>query len=138
MENRVLGDDAISPQDRSDGALARLDHCVILKLPSINPKRLTLSDDTSLDAIQRKRLYWHSRRGMWELDLLLIPFLEQRYDSLEADDQAAFRQLIDEEDQDLFAWMMRREWPEDEARRRIVKMIVHHAESIDSRASRAL
>ncbi|GAA3901611.1 hypothetical protein GCM10022228_10520 [Halomonas cibimaris] len=97
-----------------------------------------MNDDTSPEAIQRKRLYWHSRRGMWELDLLLIPFLERCYDTLSPDDQAAYRQLITEEDQDLFGWLMRREWPEDAARRRIVKMIVAHAESLDNAAYRGL
>ncbi|MDZ7853155.1 MAG: succinate dehydrogenase assembly factor 2 [Halomonas sp.] len=91
-----------------------------------------MSDDSSPEAILRKRLYWHSRRGMWELDLLLIPFLEQCYGGLGEADQAAFRSLIEEEDQDLFAWLMRREWPEDPARRRIVKMIVEHAETTDN------
>lgn len=97
-----------------------------------------MSDDTSPAAINRKRLYWHSRRGMWELDLLLIPFLEQRYDQLDADDQRAFQQLIDEEDQDLFVWLMHREWPEDPTLRRVVKMIVEHAESTDNSAYRTL
>ncbi|ATJ82489.1 succinate dehydrogenase assembly factor 2 [Halomonas beimenensis] len=97
-----------------------------------------MNDDSSAAAAQRKRLYWHSRRGMWELDLLLIPFLEARYDDLEASDQAAFRALLEEEDQDLFAWMMRREWPEDPERRRIVQMIVEHAESTDNDSRRAL
>ncbi|WP_136246902.1 succinate dehydrogenase assembly factor 2 [Halomonas borealis] len=91
-----------------------------------------MNDDSSAAATLRKRLYWHSRRGMWELDLLLIPFLEQRYDGLDEHDQAVYRSLIDEEDQDLFAWLMRREWPEDPERRRIVKMIVEHAESTDN------
>ncbi|MBB3192152.1 succinate dehydrogenase assembly factor 2 [Halomonas cerina] len=95
-----------------------------------------MNDDASPDAALRKRLYWHSRRGMWELDLLLIPFLEQRYDRLDAADQAAYRALIDEEDQDLFAWLMRREWPEEPTRRRIVQMIVEHAESPDNAAHR--
>lgn len=91
-----------------------------------------MNDDSSPEAALRKRLYWHSRRGMWELDLLLIPFLEQRYGDLNEADQAAFRALIDEEDQDLFVWLMRREWPEDPARRHIVKMIVEHAETTDN------
>ncbi|MGM0983470.1 MAG: succinate dehydrogenase assembly factor 2 [Pseudomonadota bacterium] len=91
-----------------------------------------MSDDSSPEAILRKRLYWHSRRGMWELDLLLIPFLEHCYGDLGEADQVAFRSLIEEEDQDLFAWLMRREWPEDPARRRIVKMIVEHAETTDN------
>ncbi|SDN99934.1 succinate dehydrogenase assembly factor 2 [Vreelandella arcis] len=97
-----------------------------------------MSDDASPTAIARKRLYWHSRRGMWELDLLLIPFLEQRYDQLEAQDQRAFQQLIDEEDQDLFVWLMRREWPTDPVLRRMVKMIVEHAENTDNSAYRTL
>jgi len=78
---------------------------------------------------ERKRLYWHSRRGMWELDLLLLPFLENCYDDLSADDKAAYRDLITEEDQDLFGWLMRRDWPQEPVRRRIVKMIVDYAET---------
>ncbi|MGQ7247134.1 FAD assembly factor SdhE [Halomonas sp. V046] len=78
---------------------------------------------------ERKRLYWHSRRGMWELDLLLLPFLENCYDDLSADDKAAYRDLITEEDQDLFGWLMRRDWPQDPVRRRIVQMIVDYAET---------
>jgi antitoxin CptB len=91
-----------------------------------------LNEQSPPQTAMRKRLYWHSRRGMWELDLLLVPFLEQRYDNLDETDQAAFRELIDEEDQDLFVWLMRRELPEDPQRRRIVQLIIEHAESPDS------
>lgn len=90
------------------------------------------------EAIARKRLYWHSRRGMWELDLLLVPFLEARYDQLSVEDQARYRELIAGEDQDLFVWLMRREWPEDPEMRRIVKMIVEHAETTDRSRRQAL
>lgn len=95
-----------------------------------------MSEDFSKDAAQRKRLYWHSRRGMWELDLLLIPFLEQCYDSLDDADQAIYQQLIDQEDQDLFAWLMRREFPDDPALRRLVTMIVDYAENADNAVHR--
>ncbi|MGJ7461562.1 succinate dehydrogenase assembly factor 2 [Halomonas sp. MA07-2] len=91
-----------------------------------------MNEQSPQDVVLRKRLHWHSRRGMWELDLLLVPFLEQRYDHLDEADQAAFRKLIDEEDQDLFMWLMRRELPEDPHRRRIVQLIIEHAESADS------
>lgn len=83
-----------------------------------------VTEDTTL-----KRLYWHSRRGMWELDLLLIPFLEHRYGDLDEAGQAAFQALIEQEDQDLFIWLMRRDWPQDDALRYIVKMIVEYAET---------
>ncbi len=91
-----------------------------------------MNEQSPQDVALRKRLQWHSRRGMWELDLLLVPFLEQRYDNLDEADREVFRDLIDEEDQDLFMWLMRREWPEDPDRRRIVQMIIEHAESADS------
>lgn len=89
-----------------------------------------MSEATNSDAVaQRKRLYWHSRRGMWELDLLLIPFLEHCYDQLDEQDQAAYRALIEGEDQDLFAWLMRRETPPNPAFHRIVQLIQAHAEN---------
>ncbi|WP_104201933.1 succinate dehydrogenase assembly factor 2 [Billgrantia saliphila] len=91
-----------------------------------------MSEATNIDAAAlRKRLYWHSRRGMWELDLLLIPFLEHCYDGLEAGDQAAYRALIEGEDQDLFAWLMQRE-PAPPSFRRIVTLIQAHAENADN------
>lgn len=97
-----------------------------------------MSDDTSPEAILRKRLYWHSRRGMWELDLLLIPFLEKRFDSLSREDQSVYQRLIEEEDQDLFVWLMHREWPTDPDLRRMLQMIVEHAETTDNSAYRTL
>ncbi|MFI0473010.1 succinate dehydrogenase assembly factor 2 [Halomonas sp. HMF6819] len=97
-----------------------------------------MSDDTSPEAILRKRLYWHSRRGMWELDLLLIPFLEKRFDSLSKEDRLVYQRLIEEEDQDLFVWLMHREWPTDPDLRRLVQMIVEHAETTDNSAYRTL
>ncbi len=75
---------------------------------------------------------------MWELDLLLIPFLEQRFDTLSEQEQQTYQRLIDEEDQYLFVWLMHREWPEDPALRHLVQMIVEHAETTDNAAYRTL
>ncbi|NGO88198.1 succinate dehydrogenase assembly factor 2 family protein [Halomonas sp. 141] len=97
-----------------------------------------MNDDTSPAAVLRKRLYWHSRRGMWELDLLLIPFLEARFESLTHEQQQTYQRLIEEEDQDLFVWLMHREWPEDPELRQMVQMIVEHAEATDNTAYRTL
>ncbi|MEY4642131.1 MAG: hypothetical protein RLZZ227_2125 [Pseudomonadota bacterium] len=55
-----------------------------------------------------KRLYWHSRRGMLELDLLLVPFAENCLSGLSADELEMYRELLREEDQDLFMWLARR------------------------------
>ena len=74
--------------------------------------------------IEHKRLYWHSRRGMLELDVLLIPFLEQAYPDLPAEDQARYRALLDCEDTDLFSWFMQRSRPENPDLARIVDLIL--------------
>lgn len=74
--------------------------------------------------VEYKRLYWHSRRGMLELDVLLIPFLEQAYPDLPDEDKARYRKLIDCEDTEIYQWFMQRERPEDEDLQIIVDMIL--------------
>ena len=74
--------------------------------------------------VEKKRLYWHSRRGMLELDVLLVPFLQEAYPTLDEEDQARYRQLLECEDQDMFGWFMQRNEPEDPDLKRIVRMIL--------------
>ncbi|OUR78418.1 hypothetical protein A9Q77_03170 [Marinomonas sp. 42_23_T18] len=71
-----------------------------------------------------KRLKWHCRRGMLELDLLLEPFLDEEFEKLDEDDKHRFYKLIHEEDQDIFVWFMQREIPKDPDLARIVKIIL--------------
>jgi len=85
----------------------------------------TMSDTSpASDNAEFRRLWWHSRRGMLELDVLLIPFLEEVYRDLSPDDQARYRKLLDCEDTDLFAWFMQRSRPEDPDLQRMVDMIL--------------
>jgi antitoxin CptB len=56
-----------------------------------------------------KRLGWHSRRGMLELDLILVPFVEKHLASLDAARLQQYQHLLTQEDQDLFVWFLRRE-----------------------------
>ena len=84
-------------------------------------------DSTQVDEQKRaelNRLFWHSRRGMLELDVLLVPFVKEAYSSLPEDDQARYRKLLDCEDPDLFAWFMRHGEPEDPDHARIIKIIL--------------
>ncbi|SDT93401.1 FAD assembly factor SdhE [Halopseudomonas salegens] len=78
----------------------------------------------SADDIELKRLFWHSRRGMLELDVLLVPFLQEAYSALAKEDQARYRQLLECEDQDMFGWFMQRSEPEDPDLKRIVRIIL--------------
>ncbi len=73
--------------------------------------------------MDRNRLFWASRRGMLELDLVLLPFLEKIYPTLEQEDKERYWRLLDSEDQDMFGWFLRREDPEDADLQRIVKII---------------
>lgn len=84
--------------------------------------------DPMTDDREYKRLVWHSRRGMLELDLLLVPFVKEAYPSLPEADQARYRQLIDCEDNDLFAWFMQRNRPEDPDLARIVDLILQRVQ----------
>ncbi|MFK7733439.1 MAG: succinate dehydrogenase assembly factor 2 [Pseudomonadales bacterium] len=77
--------------------------------------------------VEARRVYWHSRRGMLELDLILVPFVEQQYSSLDEADQQAYRALLECEDTDIYAWMMQRSEPDEESLRPIVQRIVQHA-----------
>jgi antitoxin CptB len=70
------------------------------------------------------RMRWASRRGMLELDLVLEPFVVARYAALDEGDRLRFQQLMRCEDQDLFAWFLRRERPEDEELRGIVSKVL--------------
>jgi len=74
-----------------------------------------------------KRLYWHSRRGMWELDQLLVPFVEEQYLKLDEADRERYRLLLDCEDQDIFGWFMRRAEPGSADLKRIVELVLEHA-----------
>lgn len=73
-----------------------------------------------------KRLYWHSRRGMLELDLLLVPFATDCLARLDETQLADYRTLLAEEDQDLWVWLTRREPAPSEDLRRCIDLILQH------------
>jgi len=87
---------------------------------STHEKEITMVDDSKF-----KRLQWHSRRGMLELDLVLMPFLEKYYATVSEEDQALYELLLESEDQDLFKWFLGKEQPEDESLRHIVDVIIN-------------
>ena len=73
--------------------------------------------------MNKNRLRWASRRGMLELDLILAPFVENVYDTLDQDDKLRFEVLLECEDQALFMWFMQREQPVDVNMQRILQII---------------
>ena len=63
--------------------------------------------------IKKRRLRWKCRRGMLELDILLAHFFDEHYDTLSAEDQQLFEQVLEQEDVVLYAWFMEAEHPEN-------------------------
>jgi succinate dehydrogenase flavin-adding protein (antitoxin of CptAB toxin-antitoxin module) len=47
-----------------------------------------------VEDVELNRLYWHSRRGMLELDVLLVPFVKEVYASLNEVDRALYVRLL--------------------------------------------
>jgi len=70
------------------------------------------------------RLFWHCRRGMLELDVLLVPFLKEAYRDLPQEDKVLFSKLIENEDPDLFSWFLRNGEPKDAGDARMVRIIL--------------
>ena len=73
--------------------------------------------------MERNRLFWGSRRGMLELDLILLPFLENIYPDLPQDDKERYWELLECEDQDMYAWFIKRENPQNPNLQRIVDIV---------------
>ena len=78
------------------------------------------------DAIDLKKMYWHSRRGMLELDLILVPFAENILPQLSKYECTEYARLLEEEDQDIFLWLMKREPVTDSSLQPIVDKILSH------------
>jgi antitoxin CptB len=71
-----------------------------------------------------KRIQWHSRRGMLELDLLLVPFSMEKLPDLNADDVRIYKKLLEQEDQDLFSWLINKETVSDPELEKMVGMVL--------------
>ena len=74
--------------------------------------------------MEYNRLKWASRRGMLELDLILMPFLENIYLSLTPQEQAGYVALLECEDQDMFGWLMQHKEPPTDELKNIVAIVL--------------
>jgi len=78
---------------------------------------MTLTDN-------KPRLRWACRRGMLELDVLFMPFVEEAYDELSIENKAIFERLLECQDPELFAWFMGHETCEDKELNAMVQTIL--------------
>ena len=72
----------------------------------------------------KERIRWACRRGMLELDVLFMPFVEEAFDSLSKEQHATFQRLLECDDPDLFAWFMGHEPCKDPELNSMVSLIL--------------
>lgn len=59
-----------------------------------------------MDSNLYKKAYFLSRRGLQELDLVLTPFVEERFSKLNQEDKVSFLELLENNDMDLMDWII--------------------------------
>ena len=60
---------------------------------------------------RKRRLTWQCRRGIKEVEVLLVPFFENHFDSLSLADRDSFEMFLKEQDADIFEWFTMRVKP---------------------------
>ncbi len=81
-----------------------------------------------LTELELNRLRWRARRGMLELDLLLLPYFDEVFHHLPPSEQAIFARLLEEEDPDLLRWFSRQGCPRDPEFAAMVKAILQRVQ----------
>ncbi len=71
------------------------------------------------------RLKWQCRRGMRELDELLVRYLEENYAGDSDVDKAAFREVLTLSDPELNSYLLQRQTPDSESIARVIDRILH-------------
>lgn len=73
---------------------------------------------------EESRLRWQCRRGMRELDELLVRYLEDEYPRSSEDDKAAFCAVLALADPELNAYLLQRQTPSSEPIARVINRIL--------------
>lgn len=74
--------------------------------------------------VELKRLRWRCRRGMRELDQLMLRYLDGRWSAADDGERKVFLRLLDCEDDKLWRWCMGRERPEDQELDALIQRIL--------------
>lgn len=73
--------------------------------------------------IEYHHLLWQCRRGMLELDLLLLSFVEKCYYQLTEDEVSLLKCLLAENDPTLAQWFLGNSCPQDPELAELVELI---------------
>ena len=67
---------------------------------------------------------WQCRRGLWELDIILLPFVEKEFTNLNKQDQLLFQQLLKYEDIELFDIFVNKIEPQESQFINLIQLIL--------------
>ena len=70
------------------------------------------------------RLKWQCRRGMRELDDLLLGYLENRFSEADDEEKAAFQQVLALADPELNGYLLQKKKPSSEPIARVIERIL--------------
>jgi len=74
--------------------------------------------------MNEKRLRWQCRRGMRELDELLLRYLNEHYPQADEQEKAAFETVLQLADPELNGYLLQRQTPASEPVARVIKRIL--------------
>jgi len=72
----------------------------------------------------KKKILWQCRRGLWELDAILVPFVEANFDDLNVINQDLFSELVSFEDVEVFDLLVNKKEPKDARMKPLVDIIL--------------
>lgn len=75
------------------------------------------------------KLRWRCRRGMRELDMLLLGYVDEVYTRAPAEEQAAFRRLLTTPDPEILALLTGRSATDDEGVAAIIARLLDRGRS---------
>ena len=79
-----------------------------------------------------KKILWQCRRGLWELDAILIPFVEKTFSNLTAEEIKKFQQFLSYEDIEIFDILVnKKELVESNLIPIVAKIIEFHDDSLE-------
>jgi len=81
------------------------------------------------DISSKSRLYWQCRRGMLELDTLLIGFMDKKYNDLDIHYQRVFETVLENSDPLLLDYLMGNTIPADKDVAYVITQIQQAVES---------
>ena len=72
-----------------------------------------------------KKILWQCRRGLWELDAILVPFVEINFSNLKEDEINNFVRLLAYEDIEIFDILVNKKTFDDHTLEPIIKKILY-------------